>query len=722
MCLLRFYFDVLSSVLFLVTISSFVSAADQIELDQGRLFGLEIGEHTLVEDVPLGASGVFTFDLERFSILNPDSLVVEGTADGDRALPPSELVLLKGSVVGEDDDSLVFLSVGRFGVQGFVSRHEELWSISTGPYVGLLGPNQPIWVTSSAELSDLPPSVCQVDPNDPVWQPPVEDAAEMEPSLHSVARGVACELAVIAVDSDYEFTANLFGGNTAAAADYAMTLLAGVSTVYERDVRVALSVGYLRVWGDDVDPYGSPNEDLEGFLNKVRNVWRSTMSSQSRVVVQGLSGRNLGGGVAWVNTLCSTAWGYGVSANLGGSFPMPIGDHLGGNWDLMVVAHEMGHNFGTGHTHDSYDPTIDDCGNGDCSSAWGGTIMSYCYGCPGGMANLVMAFHPRVQEVIEATVAAQSCFTFLPGGVSAIEDRAETIVDASATIDVLLNDIQSSCGIPSITGVQGTSDAGGTVTVIPGNPHEHILYSPPSGFSGEDSFTYTIDDAMAGVVTIGVHTFRPADNPVDPQPGVRAAYYWLPSVVILPDFDSLTPVFEFIVPDINFQPTAGDFGSSGFINDVGAVYTGFMQVPFPGLYTIELESDDGSRLYIGDDLLIDNDGIHTMQKQTCVVGLYPGKHRIRVEYFEATGEAGLIVRRGTVGMTPVAIPPSSWFYSETPPCAVDLTGDGQIDFFDVQQFLNDFAAQTSGADWNDDGVLNFFDVQSFLGDFAAGCP
>lgn len=56
------------------------------------------------------------------------------------------------------------------------------------------------------------------------------------------------------------------------------------------------------------------------------------------------------------------------------------------------------------------------------------------------------------------------------------------------------------------------------------------------------------------------------------------------------------------------------------------------------------------------------------------------------------------------------------------PCAVDMTGDGTIDFFDVQSFLAAFAAGDPAADFVADGAFNFFDVQAFLQAFAAGCP
>lgn len=55
-------------------------------------------------------------------------------------------------------------------------------------------------------------------------------------------------------------------------------------------------------------------------------------------------------------------------------------------------------------------------------------------------------------------------------------------------------------------------------------------------------------------------------------------------------------------------------------------------------------------------------------------------------------------------------------------CLPDMNNDGVLDFFDVQAFLNYFAAGDARGDFNNDGVFNFFDVQAFLAAFSAGCP
>lgn len=55
-------------------------------------------------------------------------------------------------------------------------------------------------------------------------------------------------------------------------------------------------------------------------------------------------------------------------------------------------------------------------------------------------------------------------------------------------------------------------------------------------------------------------------------------------------------------------------------------------------------------------------------------------------------------------------------------CIADITGDGDLNFFDVSAFLTLFSGGDLGADFTGDGQLNFFDVSAFLAAFGAGCP
>jgi len=57
-----------------------------------------------------------------------------------------------------------------------------------------------------------------------------------------------------------------------------------------------------------------------------------------------------------------------------------------------------------------------------------------------------------------------------------------------------------------------------------------------------------------------------------------------------------------------------------------------------------------------------------------------------------------------------------------PSCPADMTGDGQLNFFDVSAFLGAFSAMDPAADFTGDGQFNFFDVSAFLTAFGNGCP
>jgi len=64
---------------------------------------------------------------------------------------------------------------------------------------------------------------------------------------------------------------------------------------------------------------------------------------------------------------------------------------------------------------------------------------------------------------------------------------------------------------------------------------------------------------------------------------------------------------------------------------------------------------------------------------------------------------------------------SSYIFSVAS-CRADLTGDGELNFFDVSAFLAAFSKGNPVADFTGDGNYNFFDVSAFLSEFALGCP
>ncbi|MEI6412525.1 MAG: PA14 domain-containing protein, partial [Bacteroidota bacterium] len=64
---------------------------------------------------------------------------------------------------------------------------------------------------------------------------------------------------------------------------------------------------------------------------------------------------------------------------------------------------------------------------------------------------------------------------------------------------------------------------------------------------------------------------------------------------------------------------------------------------------LQLSSDDGSRLYLDGQLLIDNDGSHGMEEKEAEVALRAGHHSLKVEYFQGGGGRGLVLKWARFG-------------------------------------------------------------------------
>ena len=62
-----------------------------------------------------------------------------------------------------------------------------------------------------------------------------------------------------------------------------------------------------------------------------------------------------------------------------------------------------------------------------------------------------------------------------------------------------------------------------------------------------------------------------------------------------------------------------------------------MQVPEDEVITFNLSSDDGSKLWLNNKLIIDNDGLHGMTEKSGTVALAAGYHQLRLAYFQKSG-------------------------------------------------------------------------------------
>ncbi|MFH6961338.1 family 20 glycosylhydrolase [Flavobacterium plurextorum] len=70
---------------------------------------------------------------------------------------------------------------------------------------------------------------------------------------------------------------------------------------------------------------------------------------------------------------------------------------------------------------------------------------------------------------------------------------------------------------------------------------------------------------------------------------------------------------------------------------IGLKFNGYIYIPETANCTFSTLSDDGSKLFIDDELIVDNDGIHWLNEAYGVVKLEKGFHKINISYFDQIG-------------------------------------------------------------------------------------
>ena len=69
----------------------------------------------------------------------------------------------------------------------------------------------------------------------------------------------------------------------------------------------------------------------------------------------------------------------------------------------------------------------------------------------------------------------------------------------------------------------------------------------------------------------------------------------------------------------------------------GLIYNGFIKIPADGVYTFGVNSNDGSTLYIADQMVVNNDGSHSAHEEEGEIALKEGMHKIQLSYFQVGG-------------------------------------------------------------------------------------
>ena len=346
------------------------------------------------------------FDQERFLSCFADDAEIRS---GGAILAPPDNAYFRGTLEGLPGSLVVLSFRQRGGVGGLVLANGDYWKIEGRRGVAGLDSRR----VDSATDFPHEPFDCLTDGLPVTGMTDSSGAGGPQQLVSPPPQAVTSYAARVAVETDWEFL-DLFSGDQAAATDYVGDLFAFASSIYESEIDTSLHISFLRLWpgsagGDPWAATGCTNQ-----LYEFRDYWRANEDGQTRAIAHMLSGKSTGCGIAYVGVLCSTSVGYGVSGSLKGNFdpanPMPA------VWDIIVVSHEIGHNFRSPHTHcyqgipdATYPDAVDTCysTSGSASCYYGttglpdgcpgqgqacGTIMSYCHLKSGGYGNIALTF------------------------------------------------------------------------------------------------------------------------------------------------------------------------------------------------------------------------------------------------------------------------------------------------------------------------------------------
>jgi len=135
---------------------------------------------------------------------------------------------------------------------------------------------------------------------------------------------------------------------------------------------------------------------------------------------------------------------------------------------------------------------------------------------------------------------------------------------------------------------------------------------------------------------------RPAAATLTPSSGLAYQYYETGPLSAVPDFSTLTPQKSGTVVNFDLSPRLRN-------GHISFRFAGYFIAPVTGIYQFYTVSDDGSKLWIGDSLVVDNDGIHPAQERSGTIALEAGQHPITVGWFNGAGGFSLSVDVARVG-------------------------------------------------------------------------
>ncbi len=387
------------------------------------------GEPVVISGWPVAPGDRHTVQFRMLQVYAPDAKVWVVDGETKREIPRSSRVHLSGLSVDDASVRLVLSVDPRTrSLRGSVAIGTREYQIVEQSVNGTrrqeIADSTDLMLESGAELR----YGCGFD--EIPWRGQVDQEVSGSAAQSVSTKGSSLRQVIVAVDTDNEFNWKRFSNNAAEAENWIADLFAEMTALYQRDLNLRILKGdtVLRLDPDapneyNNDPYvvvGSPAGVLH--LDEFGDYWAANMGSVNRTFAMLLSGKSgsalYSSGIAWVDGYCekqSYGGGYSVSQIFTASY-VPVTSNL------RVIAHELGHNLGSPHTH-CYSPPVDYCfacesgcysGMVSCPSGGSGTLMSYCHvqsdpaSCSATCGDNSAELHSRVATLMDGYVTSHT--------------------------------------------------------------------------------------------------------------------------------------------------------------------------------------------------------------------------------------------------------------------------------------------------------------------------
>ena len=306
-----------------------------------------VGAQTRITFQAFGST--FQLEIEPNQLYAPGAQIEWITPGGViREDPPQ--AYFKGRLAG-DDSSWVRLTIDQNEIEGVIRTAENWYFIAPSQRYGVQANPQSVLIYRLSDvLASDDPHLCAIGSD--VSAADVTIAADLDPTRRtSPSRRPELDYQELSVD---QLPTALPAGNLleaeihvvadgqyharygADSASRMASIINGVSGVYEEDLNVRISIGQSTVYTNETDPFTSstnPSTLLNSFTVGEPHI-------QGFDLAHLFTGRNIDGGtvgIAWLSAVCSSH-GTGISQDLSSA-----------DSRLVLTAHEMGHNFGSGH-------------------------------------------------------------------------------------------------------------------------------------------------------------------------------------------------------------------------------------------------------------------------------------------------------------------------------------------------------------------------------------